>query len=133
MNEENTITASDARSTFKAFTGINTFNPHKKDEGKFRIWDQQIYTKQQGPTVQHRVFYSRLIIMYNGKEFEYYIYVHIHMYIYIHIHTYENHFAIHLKLMQHCKSAILQLKIKTKRGIQFLILILKKKLRYGEI
>ena len=42
MNEENTITASDARSTFKAFTGINTFNPHKKDEGKFRIWDQQI-------------------------------------------------------------------------------------------
>ena len=106
MNEENTITASDARSTFKAFTGINTFNPHKKDEGKFRIWDQQIYTKQQGPTVQHRVFYSRL--MYNGKEFEYYIYVHIHMYVYIHIHTYENHFAIHLKLMQYCKLSILQ-------------------------
>ena len=42
---------------------------------------------------------------YNGKESEKeYIYIHIH------IHVKLNHFAIHQKLTQHCKSTILQLK-----------------------
>ena len=42
-----------------------------------------------------------LAITYNEKE-----YIHIHTHIYI------NHFAIHQKLTQHCKSTILQLKKK---------------------
>ena len=39
----------------------------------------------------------------------------VYIYIYTHTHTYMklNHFAVHLKLTQHCKSTILQLK---KRG-----------------
>ena len=32
----------------------------------------------------------------------------------ISVYVYLNHFAIHLKLTQHCKSAILQYKIKVK-------------------
>ena len=31
-------------------------------------------------------------------------------YIYLYIHIYLNHFAVHLKLTQHCKFTILQLK-----------------------
>ena len=33
--------------------------------------------------------------------------------IYIYIYTYMNHFAVHLRLTQHCKSTVLQLKKKT--------------------
>ena len=40
------------------------------------------------------------------------IYTHIYTYIYIYIYIYIklNHFAVHLKLTQHCKSTILQYK-----------------------
>ena len=42
-----------------------------------------------------------------------YIYIHIHIYIWIYI--YLNHFAVHLKLTQYCKSTIVQLKKKRKK------------------
>ena len=42
-----------------------------------------------------------------GKELE-----KEYMYIFIYIYMYLNHFAVHLKLTQHCKLAILQLKKK---------------------
>ena len=42
-------------------------------------------------------------------------FVFIH-YIYIYIYIFMNHFAVHLKLAQHCKSTILQFK-KAVRGI----------------
>ena len=47
------------------------------------------------------------VITYNGKESEK-EYTHMEL----------NHFAIHLKLTQHCKSATLQLKKLTQNGIQ---------------
>ena len=40
----------------------------------------------------------------------------------IYVYMYNNHFAVHLKLLQHCKSTILQYKIKIK---------LKKKSTHG--
>ena len=40
---------------------------------------------------------------------------YIHIYTYIHICIYLNHFAVHLKLTQHFKSTILQLKKKRER------------------
>ena len=54
-----------------------------------------------------------------GKESEK-AYIHIiyiiHIYIHTHTHMYIlSHFAVHLKLTQHCKSTILQLKKKKKR------------------
>ena len=36
------------------------------------------------------------------------VYIYIYIYIYIHIYIKLNHFAVHLKLTQHCKSTILQ-------------------------
>ena len=40
-----------------------------------------------------------------------YVYVCVYIYIYIpHTHTYLIHFAVHLKLMQHCKLTKLQSK-----------------------
>ena len=39
-----------------------------------------------------------------------YIYIHIHISIWIYI--YLNHFSVHLKLTQYCKSTIVQLKKK---------------------
>ena len=44
-----------------------------------------------------------LVVNYNGKESK-------KIYRYIHIYVYLNHFAVHLKLTQHCKSTILQFK-----------------------
>ena len=67
--------------------------------------------KQQGPTYSTGNCIQYLVLNYNGKESE----KNIHIYrIYIHINTYicMNHFAIHLRLMQHCKSTILQFKKK---------------------
>ena len=53
---------------------------------------------QQGPTVYHRELYS---VFYKGGESENeYIYVYVYL----------NHFVVHLKVIQHCKSTILQLK-----------------------
>ena len=44
-----------------------------------------------------------LIINYNGKELEKEeIYIHTHLYVKL------NHCAVHLKLVQYCKSTILQ-------------------------
>ena len=61
--------------------------------------------KQQGSTVQHRELYIKyLIITYNRKE-SLKVYMYIHTYI-----TYLNNCAVHQKLIQHCKSNILQLK-----------------------
>ena len=42
-----------------------------------------------------------------------YIYIYIYLYVYL-IYVYMNHFAVHLKLTQHCKSTIIQLKKKFK-------------------
>ena len=48
-----------------------------------------------------------LVIIYIGKESEKgWIYVYAQL----------NHFAVHLKLTQHCKSTIFQYKIKTKKN-----------------
>ena len=47
-----------------------------------------------------------LVITYNGKESEK-EYMCIYM-VYTHTHIYINHFAVYLKLTQHCKSTILQ-------------------------
>ena len=42
-----------------------------------------------------------------------YIYIHTHTHTHIYIYIYElNHLAVYLKLTQHCKSTILQLKKK---------------------
>ena len=49
-----------------------------------------------------------LVITYNEKESEKYIYTYVCIYLYIHIWL--NHFAVHLKLTQCCKSPILQFK-----------------------
>ena len=50
-----------------------------------------------------------LVITYmekkSGKE-----YIYIYIYMQVHIYTQLNHFAVRLKLTQHCKSTILQLK-----------------------
>ena len=52
-----------------------------------------------------------LKITYNGKEFLKRIYIHIHIHIYIYMYIKKpNHFAVHLKLTQYCKSTILRLK-----------------------
>ena len=48
-----------------------------------------------------------LIITYNGKESEKECIIHIYIKL--------NHFAVHLKLTQHCKLIILQLKRKKVR------------------
>ena len=54
-----------------------------------------------------------LKITYNGKEFLKRIYIHIHIHIYIYMYIKKpNHFVVHLKLTQYCKSTILQLKKK---------------------
>ena len=41
-------------------------------------------------------------------------YVGVCVYIYIYVSTYNNHFAGHLKLTQHCKALYFNLKIKMK-------------------
>ena len=61
---------------------------------------------QQGPTKQHRELY--FIITYKGKESEREF---THTVTHTHTHTHTNHFAVHQKLTQHCKSTVLQLKI----------------------
>ena len=38
------------------------------------------------------------------------------IYIYIYIYIYLNHFAVHLKLTQYCKSTIVQLKFFSKKN-----------------
>ena len=48
---------------------------------------------------------------YKGKESEkLHIFVCVCVYIYIYIYIYLNHFTVHLKLIQHCKLTIVQLK-----------------------
>ena len=37
-----------------------------------------------------------------------YIYIHIYIHIYVYIYIQLNHFAVHLKLTQHCKSTLIQ-------------------------
>ena len=49
-----------------------------------------------------------LVITYNGKESKKNIYLKKNIYMK------PNHFAVHLKLTQHCKSAVFQLKKKKK-------------------
>ena len=46
------------------------------------------------------------------KNLKNYIYVCVcvYIYIYIYIYIYLNHFTVHLKLIQHCKLTIVQLK-----------------------
>ena len=46
-------------------------------------------------------------VTYNGKESEK-VCVYIYVYTYIHICIYLDHFAIYLKLAQHCKLTALQ-------------------------
>ena len=89
------------------------------------IYTTTIYKtdNQQGPTVYSTGNSTQnSVITYMGKECEKeYIYmcVYIYIYIYIYTHTYThthtlysvysvNHFAVYLKLTQHCKSTILQ-------------------------
>ena len=47
-----------------------------------------------------------LVINYNGKELKKYMYIHIYVEL--------NHFSVHLKLTQYCKSNILQFKERKK-------------------
>ena len=54
---------------------------------------------QQGPTVQHRELYSVFVVTYNRKESEKE---------YVCVCVWLNHFALHLKLTQHCKLAVFQ-------------------------
>ena len=61
-------------------------------------------------------------LSHQGRPYMYirkYIYIYIYIYIYTHTHTHThiyifiyklNHFAVHLKLTQHCESSILQFK-----------------------
>ena len=42
----------------------------------------------------------------NGKESKKNIYIYIYIHTPTHTHIYLNHFALHLKLIQHCKSTI---------------------------
>ena len=62
---------------------------------------------QQGPTVEHREVYSILCNDLHGKRI-------LKKKKRIHIYVELIHFAVHLKLTQHCKSTILQLKKKRK-------------------
>ena len=48
-----------------------------------------------------------LVINYNGKELKKYRYIHIYVEL--------NHFSVHLKLTQYCKSNILQFKERKKQ------------------
>ena len=57
-----------------------------------------------------------LVITYKGKESEK-EYMCIYIYVCLYIYIYLNHFAVHLKLTQHCKSTILQLKKKKNANI----------------
>ena len=60
---------------------------------------------QQGSTVWHRELYSIFCNkVYGKKSGKEWIYAHRQL----------THFAVHLKLTQHCKSTILQCKIKMK-------------------
>ena len=56
-----------------------------------------------GNYIQHSV------INHNRKWYEK-EYMYIHIYIYIYIYIWLNHYAVHLKLIQYCKSTILQFK-----------------------
>ena len=51
-----------------------------------------------------------LVINYNGKELKKYRYIHIYVEL--------NHFSVHLKLTQYCKSNILQFKERKKKKKQ---------------
>ena len=79
---------------------------------KLGVWDYQIQTtiyktgKQQGLLYGTGNYIQNPVIKHNGKE---YIYVQL------------NHFAVHQKLTQHCKSTILQL-----QKIWVLVLLLRK-------
>ena len=79
--------------------------------------------KQQGPSTENYIQY--LVITYKGKESEKeYIYIfmikNINIYKEEYIYIWLKYFAIHLKLTQHCKSTILQLKKKPQEFLLWL-------------
>ena len=61
-----------------------------------------------------RDYIENLIITCKIKEYEY-----------IYIYMYQNHFEVHLKLTQYCKSMILQLKKNKQKTLFFLPLSLR--------
>ena len=58
------------------------------------------------------------IYIYTYTHIYIFIYIHIYIRIYTHMYIYLNHFAIHQKLTQYCKSTILSLKKKKEREIK---------------
>ena len=76
---------------------------------KLGVWDQQIQTTINKINYKVLLYSTGNYIQYpvinrNGKEYENeYIYTYIY-------YIYMNHFAVHQKLAQHCKSTVLQLK-----------------------
>ena len=55
------------------------------------------------------------ICIYTYTHIYIFIYTHIYIHIYTHTYIYLNHFAIHQKLTQYCKSTILSFKKKKKK------------------
>ena len=79
------------------------------------VWDQQMQTiiyiieKQHGSTYSTGNKIQYPMIKLNGKEYEKEcVYIYIYTYIYTYIYVKQNHFALQQKLIQHCKSTILQ-------------------------
>ena len=61
-------------------------------------WISKVLLYSTGDHIQYPV------INHNGKEYEKEYYIYIYMCVYL------NHFVVHQKLTQHCKSTILQFK-----------------------
>ena len=71
---------------------------------------------QHGPTYSTGNHPQYFVTIYKGKEYENnthtHTHTHTHTYMYIHL----NHFAVHMKLTQHCKSVmLLQVKRRVKQ------------------
>ena len=47
------------------------------------------------------------------------VYVYVYIYVYIYMYKRLNHLTVHLKLTQHCKSTMLQYKIKVEEENYF--------------
>ena len=73
------------------------------------LYIKQINNKDLLYTTEKYIQY--FLITCNGKESE-----KEYIYMYIYTHVYMNHVAVHLKLIQHCKSTILQF---LKRGNKY--------------
>ena len=67
------------------------------------LYIKQIISKDLLYSTGNSIQYSVVIYMGKDSEKEW-----------IYVYMYNNHFAVHLKLLQHCKSTILQYKIKIK-------------------